>query len=301
MMNPLEYFEDLLSSDKTGQKKQHMISNNLENWNFGIVDTNTEKGIIKYSFDDYDEETKVWENVTSIFTFEDYFEQEIERNTKDTIKSLSKIILDIISKGISSEIFIRDVKNKIKNLKTKSGKYYSTYPFVMDSLITIEDYISEYLSSAKTPIFKQTSIATPVPILNYSPLSFKWDLINPEDIIERLSRLFDLLTESPSLIDGAIEDFINGFSQREVVSGISWLVLSKNKTCSKASLIYLLQQLMDRSDLMDEPNDFNKKVEYVFRDNIGMKLNNIKQSKSQQSDNPTQKERIDEIIDRLLD
>src|SRR5690606_33621436 len=209
------------------------------------------------------------------------------------------IILDISCKGISSEIFIGEVKNKIKNLKNKSGQYYPNYPFVMGALNSIEDYISQYLISVKKPIFEQTRIPTPIP--NYSPLSFKWDLINPEDTIERLSRLFGLLTESPSLIDGEIEDFINGFSQREVVVGVKWLVLSKNKTCSKASLIYLLEQLMDRSDLMDEPNDFNKKVEYVFRDNNGTKLNNIKQSKSQLSGNPTQKERLDAIIDRLLE
>jgi len=51
---------------------------------------------------------------------------------------------------------------------------------------------------------------------------------------------------------------------------------------------------------MDEPDDFNKKIEYVFRDNLGQRFSNIKQSKSRMSDNPAQKERIDEIIESFL-
>lgn len=304
MKNPLQYFEDLLSSDQSESKKQSMISNFIKDWgNYGDVSIDNENGIIKQTISTFDENTKTWSTDTGVLIFENHFQQEIDKEYTKTIKLLSEQILDISSQSLSPEIFINQIKGKISILKGKANQYYNTYPFVKEIICKIDEYINEYSTDSSTKevlnISDSSTVAIPV-ITNYSALSFKWDLLNPDDIENELSRLYELLTENPPLIFCDKQDFINGFSQREVIAGVNWMVMSKNRTCSKSSLIYLLLQLIENCDLMDEPNDFNKKVEYVFRDNLGQTLSNIKQSKSQLSDNPAQKERIDEIIEKFL-
>lgn len=301
MNNPLEYFENLLSSDQSESKKQFMISDFLDKWSgYGEVNEDRERGIIEQKIHFFDEVTKTWSQDVGVLTFESYFQQEIDKEYKQAIKSLSHQVLGISSKSTNPEIFINQIQSKIYSFKIKSDQYYPSYPFVKEALIKINDYLKEYSAlKNENTIIPNTTLATPV-ITNYSSLSFKWDLMNPEDVVSELSRLYELLIANPPLIDCDKQDFINGFSQKEVVAGINWMVMAKNKTCSKSSLIYLLKKLTENCDLMDEPDDFNKKVEYVFRDNLGEKLSNIKQSKSQSSDNPAQKERIDEIIESFL-
>lgn len=312
MKNPLYYFENLLSADLSEEKKNIFISDSEQNWNYNITKIDRENGIIEQELKFYDKYEDMWHFDTGISSFKDSFKNEIDREYKEAIKLLSQQILEISSKSISPEMFITQIKNKTLNFKRKSEQYYSAYPFVKEALIKIDEYLTEY--SINTEIRKSANITIPnisivdreqanyatLAITNYSSLSFKWDLINPNDVESALSRLYGLLTSNPPLIQCDRQDFINGFSQREVVTGINWKVMAKSKTCSKGSLIYLLLQLIEKCDLMDEPDDFNKKVEYVFRDHLGERLSNIKQSKSQMSDNPAQKERIDEIIESFL-
>ncbi|GEM_PF-2145168 len=319
MNNPLVYFENLLSSDQAEAKKKDWIYDTKTNWGGYIVDTNEELGSIEQYSWDFDEDTKEFTYIpNSVTFFQDVFESEIKKELNNSKQIILTEILKISSAGITPQNYLNQLIARMTILQYKSSSLYLDYSFVKENVTALKSFIQENLDSSGSsieisskntlatpieqvifPIPAITNYATPV-ITNYSSLSFKWDLMNPEDVETELSRLYELLTANPPLIDCDKQDFINGFSQREVVAGINWMVMAKNKTCSKSSLFYLLSQLIEKSDLMDEPDDFNKKVEYVFRNNEGEKLSNIKQSKSQSSDNPAQKERIDEIIESFL-
>lgn len=323
MNNPLEYFENLLSSDQAEAKKKDWIYDTKTNWGGYIVDTNEELGSIEQYSWDFDEDTKEFTYLpNSVTFFQDVFESEIKKEVNNSKQIILTEILKISSAGITPQNYLNQLIARMTILQYKSSSLYLDYSFVKENVTALKSFIQENLDSSgssneissektlinniATPIEQVifttpviTNYATPV-ITNYSSLSFKWDLLNPDDVESELSRLYELLITNPTLIECDKQDFINGFSQKEVVAGINWMVMAKNKKCSKSSLFYLMSQLIEKSDLMDEPDDFNKKIQYVFRDNLGQRFSNIKQSKSQMSDNPAQKERIDEIIESFL-
>lgn len=323
MNNPLQYFEDLLSVDQIEAKKKNWISYSKTNWGHEIVKVDEEAGSIEEYSWDFDEETKKFTQFpNSVTFFRDVFEREIRKELDNSKNLILTEILKISSTGIIPQTYLNQLIARVNILQHKNSSLYLDYSFVQENVTALKSFIQENLdstgssneiSSENSPInniaipIEQVMFATPAitnyatPVItNYSSLSFKWDLLNPDDVESELSRLYELLTANPPLIECDKQDFINGFSQREVVAGINWMVMAKNKTCSKSSLFYLLSQLIEKSDLMDEPDDFNKKIEYVFRDNLRQRFSNIKQSKSQMSDNPAQKERIDEIIESFL-
>ncbi|PUB25850.1 hypothetical protein C8J95_11213 [Elizabethkingia sp. YR214] len=309
MNNPLQYFEYLLDSDQSESKKQNWINSITNYYDHYITQVDKEKGIVTavlplyYSTLDNGKPIKDTETVVS--TFYESLENEINSQLNNSKKEISDEIIRIVANGIDPTQYLQLLKLRLSKLQKKSSNYYKNYPFVADKIKTLEFFILENLPNPSITLNNQNpspSIQTTAPLItNYSSLSFKWDLVNPSDTEQQLTKLYNLLMEAPPLINATKEDFINGFSQREIIRGINWMIIAKNKKCSKTSLIYFLQQLIERSDLMEEPNDFNKKIEYVFRDHNGNPLNNIKQSKSMASANPTQKERLDTIIDTFME
>ncbi|MCT4137687.1 hypothetical protein HZP64_10485 [Elizabethkingia anophelis] len=310
MNNPLQYFEHLLNSDHSESKKQNWIYSITNYYDHYITDLNREKGIATAILPLYntslDDEKLIEDTETIVSTFHESLENEINSQVNNSKKEISDEIIKITANGIDPSPYLQLLKLRLNKLQEKSFSYYKNYSFVADKIKTLEYFIIENLPNTPITLDSQ-GISHPVKhatvhlITNYSSLSFKWDLLNPLDTESQLTKLYNLLTETPPLINATKDDFINGFSQREITRGISWMVIAKNKKCSKTSLIYFLQQLIEKSDLADEPNDFNKKIEYVFRDHNGNLLNNIKQSKSMISANPTQKERLDTIIDRFME
>jgi len=164
-------------------------------------------------------------------------------------------ILKISSTGIIPQTYLNQLIARITILQHRSFSLYLDYSFVQENVTALKSFIQENLdsngssieiSSENTlvnniatpieqvifPIPAITNYATPV-ITNYSSLSVKGDLMNPEDVESELSRLYELLIANPPLIDCDKQDFINGFSQREVVAGINWMVMAKNKTVQK--------------------------------------------------------------------
>lgn len=80
------------------------------------------------------------------------------------------------------------------------------------------------------------------------------------------------------MINCTKDDFLNAFSGNEIIHGIEWLVIAKNKKVSKHSLFYFINELINKSHLSKRIlNDLSKYVKYTFRDNKGKELENLKQ------------------------
>lgn len=137
--------------------------------------------------------------------------------------------------------------------------------------------------------------------INYSFVpSFELLSDTPNNQLTTIKSLYLSLTETPSMIHCSEDEFIKAFTGQELDEGIHWLVLGKNKKYSKPSLFYLINNLIDANFISKTIiNDLNKYVAYVFRDNHGNYIENIKQSKSYISKNPASKGRIDTIIEQL--
>jgi hypothetical protein len=120
-----------------------------------------------------------------------------------------------------------------------------------------------------------------------------------EITLEKLHLLFALLKNN-SLIDSLENEFINAFTNKEVKYGIKWLDKARSGELNKQSIFYLIEKLINNKIILDVSNsDYNKKIEYVFRDRMGNILNNVRQSKSTFLNSNYQNEIIDNIISSL--
>lgn len=130
--------------------------------------------------------------------------------------------------------------------------------------------------------------------------SYNWYGKDQDENLSQIKKLFDLLTKSPPLIDCTKQEFIDAFTNQPVKSGIKWLVTGRSKQISKPSLFYLIDLLVEKELLDFQDSEYNSKIEYVFRDQFGNTIKNIRQSKSSKTNNPSRADRINEIIDELI-
>lgn len=132
---------------------------------------------------------------------------------------------------------------------------------------------------------------------------YSLNLIAKTSLIQKnkIFKLYDLLTESPALINSSKEDFERAFTGKELKHKVVWLPISKrNKKPSKTSLLYFLDQLIDSNYLAKSViHDLYKFIRYIFTDANGDELKNLKQTRQNMSENPDFKERIDLIITSL--
>ena len=177
-------------------------------------------------------------------------------------------------------------------LKIKLKQYYANknieeFPFLTKYFEEITSLIDQYS--------KQT-------IVNSNEYNFSFNLLanTTEEQLAIAEKLYHLLSESPAVIKCNKTDFINAFTGKEIENGICWLITGKNKFTSKISLFYFIEELRNKQYLKSSIIiDLSKYIQYVFRDNQGDELKNLKQSKSTYSKSVTQKERIDTVISSL--
>lgn len=314
MNNPLEYFEDLFSSDKSEFKKRKMISDYLE-FNVGeIINIDQEQGIIVESRYFYNEKAKDWTQDTGTLKFENVFNDEFKKEIKIFKDFLLNKILDISSAGISTETFLNQIYSKIQTYLQKTNSYYTSYPFIKHELENLSSFILEQLPKKENLIkLKENNIsrqATPV-VHNsnnesnyFHQDSFNWDSINEDDKIPQIKNLYQLLTKLPPIISADESDFINAFTQKNVLAGITWLLEGKSRKTNVASICYLIHKLKEEGFIDDfSSTDFGKKIKYVFRDKEGLEFvpNNLKSSISdfRKTFLCDYSERINDIISEL--
>jgi hypothetical protein len=263
-INSLSYFQNLLESNKSQILIQLFISDFVKNSGETIFEIDNLKGVIKYYGQYYDDEkgTGLSDNIT--YDFYNYFQNVIESETQKSKYLFNSIIHRLSFNGQPSNEYILLQKTILINLKSKAENYYSTYPFVSSKLNELSTFIENF---------------------DYSNLkkcsnSYSWDCFNEMDKINLISNFYNLLKNN-KIINSSLGEFTNAFTNGDVTNGIKWLVNGKNKETSKFSIFYLIDQLQTQNFIEDiNSNDYNKKIEYVFRDKDGEILKNIRQSKS---------------------
>ncbi|MPL56821.1 hypothetical protein SDC9_02311 [bioreactor metagenome] len=216
-----------------------------------------------------------------------------------SIKKLAEVIT-----SVEVELFELSKNNKNPNgfLKLLSKKFeIFTYKANLESGIKLN--IIPFLEETKSKFDKVKNFKDFGNLkLSLKINSFSWFGKNKDENIIQIKKLYELLTENPALIECSEEEFLNAFSNKEVKVGIRWLVKGKNGKFSKSSLFYLLDKLFELELLEDFPQyDLNSKISYIFRDNNGEHIQNIRQSKLARSSNPAMSERIDKIFEDLVD
>ena len=174
---------------------------------------------------------------------------------------------------------------RLKCNDLKNQKEYNVYPFLSSFLGRFLELINQYSKNIKQYSF------TP---------SFNLIADSTESKEKKIEKLYTLLTETPAIIESTKEEFIKAFNGEELESGIYWLVKARNKLTSKTTLFYFIEELINKNYLSRSIiPDINKYVKYVFRDDLGKELKNLKQSKSTVSQKVTSQDRIDTIISQL--
>ncbi len=218
-----------------------------------------------------------------IFSFEGFIRSTIKQEIKQ-------------SKGFIELGFEKRFSDK-KEVKAYADFLRIKLNTLIDSKASKEfSFLSTYieqLSSLISQYSKQT--------INYSFVpSFIILADSQKEQKSRIKTFYNLLIEQPSMINCSIDEFNKAFSGQELEYGIEWLVLAKNKFVSKVSLFYMIDELISKDFISRSIlNDLNKYVSYVFRDDKGSQLKNLKQSKSTYSQSVTLKDRIDTIISSL--
>jgi hypothetical protein len=314
MNNPLAYFEDLFSSDKSELKKRQMISDYLEFKSGDIINIDQQEGIIVENRYFYDEISKDWIQDIGTLKFENVFNDEFKKEIKIFKEYLLNKILDISSTGISTETFLNQIYSKIQTYLQKTSSYYTLYPFIRFELERLLAYIleqmpkKENLTKVKENSISRKAMRLPHNSHNESNYfhqdSFNWDSINEDDKISQIKNLYQLLTKLPAIISADESDFINAFTQKNVQAGITWLLEGKSRKTNVASICYLINKLQEEGFIDDfSSTDFGKKIKYVFRDKEGLEFvpNNLKSSISdfRKTYLCDYSERIDDIISEI--
>lgn len=131
---------------------------------------------------------------------------------------------------------------------------------------------------------------------------YSFNLLDKNNIGQEqlIKKLHELLNESPSLINCSISEFNSAFTGGIVENGINWMGTAKNKSTNKKSLIYLLDELIRHKFISSTiALDKNKLTKYCFRDSNGNELQNLRQSRTDNSKKVTDQDRIDAIISSL--
>jgi len=217
------------------------------------------------------------------FSFEGSIKRKLNNETQNSINFLEQEFQKRFSDKKEVKAYADFLRIKIKHIESFNA--FKEFHFLNDYLSQIKDTINRY--------------STEVKLYGITP-SFELLAENEKEQQDKIQKLYESLTESPSLINATKQEFFNAFTGKEVAYGIHWLVIGKNKRVSKPSLFHFVIKLIDENHLSPSIiHDLNKYVLYTFRDNNGEELKNLKQSKSYVSKNPTQKDRIENIISSL--
>lgn len=277
---PLKYFQDLLEKDKSPQLIKEFISDFVENsgeTNFEIDHSN---GIITYYGCYYDDKGDPTEADFITTEFKLFFEALVQKQFEESKYQLQSVISELACLDKTYYPFLDLQKKELNSLISETQNKYIDYPFIGNKLQELLNFIDKYV----------------VGDVRGTHNSY---CLNPEIDQNKLQTLFNLL-KNISIIDSSENEFINAFTSREVKYGIKWLDKAKSGDLNKQSIFYLIEKLIDQKIiLVVANNNYNKKIEYVFRDHDGNPLKYIRQSKRTFFESNYNNDIIDDIIGSL--
>jgi hypothetical protein len=285
-VNPFIYFEKLVDINHYNQLRDKFINDIIEHSlnPSQITRIDKEKGIIFY----FSHEGE--------FSYK--FETEIKTQYYIAKRNFELGVHNILSKGNSPQAYINHYFKLFEELEQKILITYRGINLIKTAFSSIVNFIkSKYLLVINSEVEVSREF---VEIDRFHFDSFSFSDYSVQDVHTNITRLYTLCVENePSIIACNKNDFISAFSQKTVESNLNWLAKSKNGLTSKSSLFYFLDCLINE-EIIEEPqnnSELYKKIQYVFRDALGNKFKNLKQSNYQSSTtNPAFKSRIDFII-----
>lgn len=277
---PLRFFQELLERDKSSQMIKEFISDFVENsgeTNFEIDHSN---GIITYYGCYYDYKGNPTEAGYITTEFKLIFEALVQKQFEESKYQLQSVISELACQDKTYYPFLDLQRKVIHLLISQAQNIYIDYPFITSKLHELLNFIEKYEAGNARKIYNSYCL-------------------NPEIALDKLQILFNSLRTN-FLIDCSENEFINAFTNREVRFGIKWLDKSKSGHFNKQSIFYLIEKLINNRIILDVSTSiYNKKIEYVFRDQDGKLIKYISQSKNTFFDSNYNNDIIDDIINSL--
>lgn len=302
---PLDFFEEFLQLNKISYLKNRMIDDFIENGgHMGIESIDRGVGILRFHDIYGDDQNKEPIEGIGTWSFDSHFFQLLRSEFGKSLNILDNDISNIVKQGNNPTEYILLQTNLIKKLEQRAQEVYPHTPIVKETIKELLAYLNnKYCNEDPVSVENRSNnlnlIENPE---DYSPDSFLWDSIDNNLREEQLTKLFELLSTNPKIIDCQFEDFINAFSQKTVVNGIKWCIKGKSGKMSIHSIWYFVNSLNSGYIQQVPSMGLNRKIHYVFRYTNGelISLEGIKSSKSYSSRNPQDYERIDSILEDVL-
>lgn len=285
---PFDYFQDLLESNKSKKLINEFINDCINDLGMSFTKIDKIEGRITYLgqyYNSYGNPDKIGD---ISYDFDSYFEIKILQEKNKAKNNFRLTINHLIQLGQSIHEFLEISRTILTNLELHSLIHYQEYSFVKDAISELSRNIAHYDDFGNNDV-------------THSSKSFCWDNEDRESKRDSLFNLYKLVVIKYKLIECSKSDFFSAFSNGEIKNGLKWLHLTNNDDSCKTSLIYFIKRLQDENFIFEsEGKKFNDKILYVFRDNKGNIIENIRSSKSKLVNNGYQYDFIDEIISDLI-
>ena len=280
-MKTLSDLEAFLNSNKEIQFHTSFLPFQNDLYKNKIAEINDDKKYVKF----IDKE-----GFHSTVFFDSWFITEACRKITAATNEIETEITKIVKSNSNPNEYLKFVSKRIGIILQKASanqNHKNVLPFLKE--------FQRHFDKLKN--FKDFSTSKDPNLAN----SFDWYGKDSEENLVQIKKLYELLTKSPPLIDCQEQEFLSAFTNQPVKSGIKWLVTGRSKQISKPSLFYLIDLLIEKELLDFHNSEYNSKIEYVFRDQFGNTIKNIRQSKLSGTANPSGGDRIREIIDELIE
>lgn len=279
---PFYFIENYLSTTIYNDLKKFYSQYENESFGHRIKSIDKKSHIIEFYKDQYSEKEDNFSVVT--------FEKVVFYKLKDEVLKSKQFIELGFKTNFNNKVHIEAHANFLR-VKIKSFRKLEAikdFTFLKSIFDEFDSLINLYSEGEKT--------------LSYS-LLYSFDLLASNDIEKenKIQKLFDLLTQTPSMINSTKDEFFNAFTGKVVNDKIRWIVIGrKNKLTNKATLLYLFDELIEYKHLSREIiPDLYKFLRYVFVDVNGNEFKNLKNTRQQMSGNYDFKDRVDQIISSL--
>jgi hypothetical protein len=282
---PLIYFQRLLENDVSEKLINNFISDFVQNSGYNPHEIDNLEGIIKYYGPQVDEDGNHTSIVEITLDFNSYFQNEINIETQKAKNIINSIINNLALENKSNIEYIQLLITLLDKLILKKNITYSRFPIIKIKLEELYSFIDNYMPNNN---------------LYLDLFSFNWKEDEIYLAYEKIRMLYNLLS-TYKIINASESEFIKAFTYKEVKTGINWIDLAKNGQTNKQSIFYLIEKLIDGGHIYQFPNhEYNKKINYVFRDNEGKPLINIRQSKNTFFENTSYSHAIiDQVLSQL--
>jgi hypothetical protein len=295
--NALAFFESLIINPNGVSILRDVFYNGVVESFINTYEDDTDFDIIHFTdTDDYGN------SINRKSNFKHFLQDRLAIETRHSKEFIKIRASKVLSQTNFNSTFFSFIENTLIELNSKSKTI--DYLEINNTIVDImqfyylhynmyHNFSKEYLDTIS--VYRKTTKT------DKAILAFKWKEKNKQKELEYLYN--SLINANPPLINSSFETFYKAFTYRKLEKdeSIKWLCKSsKNKKIiSKVTLVALISNLYSANYIISDLNDFNKTIQNVFSMPNGVKLKNIKGTKSERSKNPSRIQEIKAILEGL--